>query len=137
MEDARVTQQRRSRRSNVMLKATLEVRGGSRTVVLRNLSEDGALVRGEDLPEPGTPVLFHRQGLSVPSRVAWLHGEHAGIAFDSPLYPREMLRHVPEPEAKPPPDIKRRPGLASRPLSPAERMLIESWATESARALGN
>ena len=131
-----MTQHRRSQRSNVMLQATLELAGASLPVVLRNLSKDGALVRGGELPEAGTRVLFHRQGLSVPSRVAWLHGEHAGIAFDSPLFPREMLRHVPPTESKPPPDIKRRPGLAPQPLTRAERMLIERWATESPSTLG-
>ncbi|MEJ7776939.1 MAG: PilZ domain-containing protein [Sphingomicrobium sp.] len=59
--------ERRSSRSNVMLQATLEIPGASLPVVLRNLSQDGALVRGEDLPEAGTRVLFHRQGLSVPA----------------------------------------------------------------------
>lgn len=136
MEHSRVTQ-RRSRRSNVMLQATLEVPGASLTVVLCNLSHDGALVRGTGLPDAGTRVLFHRQGLSVPSRIAWLHGEHAGVAFDSRLFPKEMMRHIPPPEAKSPPDIKRRPGLAPQPLTPAERMLIERWAAESACPLGD
>lgn len=136
MEHSRVSQ-RRSRRSNVMLQATLEFPGGPVTVVLRNLSQDGALVRGCDLPGAGARVLFHRQGLSVPSRIAWVHGEHAGLAFDSRLFPREMMRHIPPAEAKPPPDIKRRPGLAPQPLTPAERMLLERWATDSSYALGD
>ena len=33
--------------SNVMLKATLETPGGPLTVVLRNLSQEGALVKGD------------------------------------------------------------------------------------------
>ena len=128
---------RRSNRSNVMLKATLELPGASLEVVLRNLSQDGALVRADDLPDEGTRVLFHRQGLSVPARIAWVHKEHAGIAFDEPLFPREMLRHVPPVERKPPPPIfLRRPGLRPKPLTLAERQLLEEWASEAPTVLG-
>ena len=138
MDESGVTQNRRSRRSNVLLKATLEVPGASLPVVLRNLSQDGALIQGEGFPEEGARVLFHRQGLSVPSRVAWTHSNYAGIEFEFPLFPKEMLRHVPTMDRKPlqPPPIKRRPGLAPRPLSSAERMLIEQWATEAPNKLG-
>ena len=138
MDESGITQNRRSRRSNVLLKATLELPGNSLSVILRNLSQDGALVQGEELPEEGERVLFHRQGLSVPSRVAWAHCNYAGIHFDYPLFPREVLRHVPTPEAKPlqPPSIQRRPGLGAKPLSPSERMLIERWATEAPNKLG-
>lgn len=132
MDESRPVQNRRYRRSNVLLTATLEVPGASLPIVLKNLSQEGALVQGEEFPEEGTRVLFHRQGLSVPSRVAWSHCNFAGLHFDFPLFPRELLRHVPTTEAKklPPAHFKRRPGLRSKPLTPAERQMIESWATE-------
>jgi len=133
MDQSQVTQNRRHRRSNVMMKATLEIPGASLPVLLRNLSQEGALVKAEDLPEEGSRVLFHRDGLSVPSRIAWAHCGHAGVAFDYPLYPKEMLRHVPERQPKPEIPIKRRPGLGAKPLTAAERALIEQWATEGAR----
>lgn len=122
----------------MLLKATLEVSGASLSVVLRNLSQGGALVQGDELPEEGARVLFHRQGLSVPSRVAWSHCNCAGIHFDYPLFPREVLRHIPTPEPKPvqPPEINRRPGLGAMPLTPSERMMIERWATEAPNKLG-
>jgi hypothetical protein len=120
----------------VLLKATLEVPGASLTVVLRNLSQDGALVQSDSLPGEGTRVLFHRQGLSVPSRIAWSHCGYAGLEFDFPLYPKEMLRHIPSMEAKVPVPMTRRPGLASKPLTPGERALIERWATEATNKLG-
>ena len=135
MDQTPVIQNRRHRRSNVMLKATLETSGGSLPVMLRNLSQEGALIRGEDLPEEGSRVLFHRDGLSVPSRVAWSHCGHAGLAFDFPLFPKELLRYVPEPQPRPELPIKRRPGLACKPLTAAERAMIERWATEG-NALG-
>lgn len=69
-------------------------------------------------------------------RIAWRHQEHAGVAFEEPLFPREMLRHVPPAEHKPPPAIKRRPGLLTKPLTPAERLLVEQWACDSPHTLG-
>lgn len=136
MDQSEQIQNRRHRRSNVMLKATLETPGASLPVMLRNLSQEGALIKGEDLPEQGSRVLFHRDGLSVPSRIAWSHCGHAGLAFDFPLYPKEMLRHVPERQQKVALPIKRRPGLACKPLTAAERALIEQWATEGIYTLG-
>ena len=130
MDESLRSQNRRHRRSNVMLKATLETPGGPLTVILRNLSQEGALVKGDPLPGAGTAVLFHRDGLSVPSKVAWSHAGHAGIAFDSPLFPREMLRHVPPPERKQPAGFKR-PGFSAKPLTEAERSLIEMWAVNA------
>lgn len=137
MDASGSTQNRRHSRSNVMLKATLELPGSSLTVILRNLSQEGALVEGDTLPAEGTRVLFHRQGLSVPGRIAWTRRSHAGLQFDFPLFPRELLRHVPEPDRKLPPlEFKKRPGFKAKPLTPAERMMIERWATESPNKLG-
>jgi hypothetical protein len=130
-------QNRRFDRSKVMLKATLATPNASLDVTLRNLSCEGALVQAEHLPEAGTRVLFHRQGLSVPSRVAWAHAGHAGVEFEFPLFPGELLRHVPSIGRKAPPPIKKRPGFAPQPLSEAERLLIERWATEGTNTLGN
>ena len=121
----------------MLLKATLVTPAASLAVILRNLSTEGALIQGEGLPEPGTRVLFHRQGLSVPSRVAWSHAGHAGVQFEFPLFPGEMLRHVPTVGHKPPPPIKKRPGFAAQPLNAGERAFIERWATEGTNALGN
>jgi hypothetical protein len=132
-----VVQNRSSRREHVFLTATLDVAGTSLPVVLRNLSREGALVTGKNLPEPGDCVLFHRQGLSAPARVAWSHQGLAGINFDLPLYPKELLRHIPPVENRPALQIKRRPGLRPQPLTPAERAMVERWAAESPFALGD
>lgn len=130
MDHSSPVQNRRFRRSNVFLKATLESAGASIPILLKNLSQEGALVQGDDLPPEGTRLLFHRQGLSVPSRVAWTHCNYAGLEFDVPLFPRELLPHIPKQQQKPPPlPAFRRPGLGCKPLTPAERLLIEQWAT--------
>ena len=50
MDESSPTQNRKSRRSNVLMSASLELSGTSLPVKLRNLSADGALIEGEKLP---------------------------------------------------------------------------------------
>ena len=138
MDQSLSAQNRRSRRSNVLLKATLEVPGASLPVILRNLSQEGAMVQGADLPDEGSRVLFHRQGLSVPSRVAWAQDGVAGLEFDFPLFPGELLRHVPSGQDKPPKvPLHKRPGLGAKPMTMGERAIIERWATEGINKPGD
>ena len=125
-----MTQNRRGRRSPVLLAASVEVGGVVTSVKLRNLSEEGALVEGDQLPLEGSTTFFERNELRVKSRVAWVHGSFAGLAFARPLRKEEVLRNVPSPRPRLKADF-RRPGLACRPLSPEERKLVERWMTES------
>jgi hypothetical protein len=60
----------------------------------------------------------------------WVHARYAGIAFDEPLDPDQVLRNVPAPRPKTQLDF-RRPGLACRPLSSYERRMLERWMTGS------
>lgn len=121
---------RRSRRSPVLLAASIEVGGTSLKVKLRNLSEEGALIEGERLPEEGSAACFHRNDLRLKGRVVWVHGKYAGFAFDQPLDPEQVLRNVPKARPKAAADF-RRPGLACRPLSDYERKMLERWMTAS------
>ncbi len=131
------TDSRRHRRSNVFLTASLEAGGVSQPVTLRNLSHDGALVQGAELPAEGDTIVFQRKGLSVRGHVAWKHAEFAGIAFHSSLSPAELLRNVPAPTRRfAVPPVVRRPGFTTQPLTEQERVLIERWATESSTRLG-
>ena len=125
-----MNQNRRARRSPVLLAASVEVAGVATPVKLRNLSEEGALVEGDQLPLEGSTTFFERNDLRVKSRVAWVHGKLAGLAFARPLQREEVLRNVPSPRPRTQPDF-RRPGLACRPLSAEERKLVERWMTES------
>ena len=120
----------RSHRSPVLLTATLEVDGALYGVKLRNLSEEGALVEGEKLPAEGSEAYFARNQLRLKSRVIWVQGQYAGVAFARSLKPEEVLRNIPKPRQ----EIKtefRRPGLACRPLSAYERRMLERWMTAS------
>ena len=127
MDESSMIQNRRSHRSNVLLAASIESSGASLPVKLRNLSTEGALIEGDDLPVEGSEVLFRRNELSVNSRVAWVHGKQAGVAFKRPIAQEDVLRNIPKPRHRVMVDY-RRPALVSRAMTAEERRLAESWA---------
>lgn len=120
-------QNRRSSRSNVLLAATIEAFGKAIPVKLRNLSTEGALIEGKNLPLEGSKVVFKRNELSVESHVAWVLDDHAGVAFTRTIPPEDVLRNIPTPRS-PPPQKFGRPGLAHRKLTADELRLAQSWA---------
>src|SRR4029453_1373239 len=128
MDESSMIQSRRSRRAPVLLAATIEVDGVPEAVKLRNLSEEGALIEGERLPAEGSTSFFQRNELRLKSRVIWVHGRYAGVAFARPLKSEEVLRNIPQPRPKAQMDF-RRPGLACRPLTAYERRMLERWMT--------
>jgi len=130
MDQSNITQNRRSRRSPVLLAASIEVGGTSVAVKLRNLSEEGALIESDHLPPEDSTVFFCRNELRIKSRVAWVCGCFAGVAFDRHLKREELLRNVPKPRQQMQADF-RRPGLACRPLTAEERRLLETWMVHS------
>lgn len=136
MDESSITQNRRTRRSHVLMAATLELSGGTVAVKLRNLSAEGALVEGDRLPVEGSELLFRKGDLSVSGHVAWSHENQAGIAFSKSL-PRDLLlRHIPVPR----PRVKlkfNRPGLASRELSADERRFAEMWVGKTLDSPGD
>ena len=125
MDQSSMSQNRKSRRSNVLMAASLELSGTSLPVKLRNLSPDGALVEGDKLPVEGAAILFRKGELSIPGRIAWARTRHAGVSFDHKLTPDLVLRHIPAPRPRVKPDF-RRPGLKSE-LTEAERRYGEQW----------
>ena len=135
MDESSFTHNRRSRRSNVLLAASIEVSGAVVPVKLRNLSSQGALIEGEDLPVEGSEILFRRNELKVKGRVAWVHEEQAGVAFNTQLQPEEVLRNIPKPRPRVTPDF-RRPGLACRKLTPDEQRLVDSWVWSPLGSVG-
>jgi hypothetical protein len=128
MDQSSAAQNRQSNRTPVMLSAELQLAGQTQSVILRNLSTGGALVEGKWLPAEGSSVLFVRKDLRVRARVAWVEGAYAGVAFERELDRTEILRQVPKPKEKFAPQF-RRPGLACRPLSEADRRMVQMWAT--------
>jgi len=137
MDESSMNQNRKSRRSPVYLAASVEIAGAPQPVKLRNLSEEGALIEAERLPLEGTTTFFERNELRLKSKVVWVQGRYAGIAFARKLRQEEVLRHVPQPRQVTQADF-RRPGLACRPLTPHERTMIEKWMVSSPQgALGD
>jgi hypothetical protein len=130
MDESSMMKNRRSRRSPVLLAATIEVVGEPVSVKLRNLSEEGALIEGDRLPLEGSSTWFERNDLRLKSRVVWVQGRYAGAAFDQPLNRDDVLRNVPKPKPKAQLDF-RRPGLACRPLSAYEKRMLASWMSGS------
>lgn len=126
MDESSATQNRRSRRSNVLMAASIEAVAGAVGVTLRNLSAEGALVEGDDIPDAGSQVVFRKNDLAVSGRVAWVSERRAGIAFDAKLQPETVLRHIPEPKHRIEPDFKR-PGLTKHFMSPQERRWCETF----------
>lgn len=131
MDESSITQNRRSGRSPVLLSATIEAAGAEISVVLRNLSSEGALIEGTRLPNEGEAILFRRNALKIKGRVVWLEGRYAGLAFSRRLEREELLREVPRPKQRFEPQF-RRPGLASQPLSEADRKWLQMWAATPA-----
>lgn len=130
MDESSTSQNRRSRRANVLMTASLELSGASLPVKLRNLSSDGALVEGDNLPVEGAEVMFRKAELSHAGRIAWVEGKRAGVAFSTPLAADAVLRHIPVPRARVQPDF-RRPGLASQPLSKSDARFAGDWVAGS------
>ena len=90
MDESSSAQNRRSRRSNVLMAATVEYDGALVKTRMRNLSKEGALVEGEGLPPIGQEVKFRKGDLNLSGNVAWRAGNRAGIAFDQPLDPESV-----------------------------------------------
>ena len=126
MDESSITQNRRSRRSNLLMAAALETAAGPVDVTLRNLSAEGALVEGDNIPETGEPVVFRKKDLVISGQIAWVNERRAGIAFDAKLEPETVLRYVPSPRNRVEQQFKR-PRLSGAPLSPSEQRWCESY----------
>ena len=126
MDQSNSPQNRKARRSHVLMSASLELSGTSLPVKLRNLSADGALVEADTLPVEGASILFRKGDLTVQGHVAWAKTRHAGISFARKLDPDQVLRHVPAPRARVKPNF-RRPGLKANSLTDEERQFGENW----------
>lgn len=68
-------------RSRVMLAATLLVRGLACNVRIRNISETGALLEGDVLPEVGTDLLLQRGSHEIGGTVKWVREGRCGVRF--------------------------------------------------------
>lgn len=126
MDESGITQNRRTRRSHLLMTATLEISGRAIKVKLRNLSAEGAQVEGEELPVEGTALMFRKGDIATVGQVVWTKDKQAGIRFDKELETAAVLHHIPVPKARMSPSFKR-PGLATQTLTDNERKFAEQW----------
>ena len=131
MDESSQVQNRRQRRSNVLLTAMVDMAGGrTLDVKLRNLSAEGALIESEGLPHEGAEIRFRKGDLAVRGKIVWNSSNRAGINFDEALTPVALLRHVPTPRPRVLPAF-RRPGLSAQPMTESERSLERVWGVPS------
>lgn len=122
--------ERRSPRSKVFLSAVLEWPDRKLTVVLRDLSEHGALVEMKSEIPADSELTFCRNELRVRGYVAWVGNGTAGIGFARPLKADVLLRHINRPARRPVDDsLYRRPGFTNRNMSDEE----QRWFAEMSR----
>ena len=139
-KDSGGPEQRRAKRSRVLLGAKLATDAGEIDVRLRNLSQLGALLSCASPPAVGSEVTFMRGETIVHSRVMWVEAEHFGIKFDFPIEESEMLVHIAPPTARtetPPPEPPSqayRSGFHHHILTPEERKIAEEWFSGSDRS---
>ena len=78
-------QKRTTKRSRVLLHASLESRGQQQDVRIRDVSTAGALVEMGDAIPVGETVILHCGDTSVEGRLTWNDGSWSGIEFTVPL----------------------------------------------------
>lgn len=76
---------RDSRRANVFLAGVLHAAGGAFPVRIRNLSPEGALAEGKDLPDEGNAVRLQRGPYTVAARVVWRGDKRCGLRFSAAI----------------------------------------------------
>ena len=125
--------ERRSPRSKVFLSAVLEWAGQSLPVILRDLSEHGALIEMTDPLPAESEVLFCRKDLRVRGQIAWVRGKTAGISFGRPLKSEVVLRHINRPAPRTVDEgMHRRPGVATGAMSAEEQRWFNDMTRQPA-----
>lgn len=78
-------EKRGSERAKLFISAMLEFAGRVTTVRVRNLSEGGAQIEGNNLPIQGDEVCISRGVLTANGVIVWARRNIAGIQFNTPL----------------------------------------------------
>lgn len=128
MVDGHSSSRQRLPRAPVFLMVTID--GACRRIdaKLRNISAGGALVEGESLPPAGSRIVFRRKAIAAPGIVAWADGPFAGIRFDQPLEPQQVLRKISRPPSPMPrSESCRRPGFRESALTRGELEWARLW----------
>jgi len=84
------TCRRRCEREAVTLAGSAYGLGRSRSIIVSDLSAEGARLDARDMPAPGDDVLVVVGPFDGLARVAWRNDDKCGVEFDEPL-PDYML----------------------------------------------
>jgi hypothetical protein len=125
--DGQETGQRRAKRARVLLAAQLETPQGDIEARLRDLSQRGALVECRQAPPVGSEVVFTRNTISVPARVAWTSANRVGLEFAYPIDEGDVLVQLRRTQVDQNTPRFRRPRLFGEGLSPQERQVVQRW----------
>jgi hypothetical protein len=125
--DVPVAGKRSGKRARVLLAAKLRIAHAEFEVRLRDLSQRGALVEGQGLPQAGTEVVFARGSISVPARVAWSGEGRAGLEFAYAIDEGEVLVQLKRTTCDHNQPRFRRPRLFGEDMSEQEKRLARLW----------
>ena len=67
---------------------------GSGAVIIRDLSLSGAQIEGGSLPPAGRLLILKKGALEAAARIAWRHGNRAGIRFEQPISAESLFALV-------------------------------------------
>ena len=124
--DGQESGQRRAKRARVLLAARLETPTGDVEARLRDLSQRGALVECRTPPPAGSEIVFVRNTISVPARVAWTSANRVGLEFAYPIDENEVLVQLRRTPVDQNPPRFRRPRLGED-MSREERQVVQRW----------
>lgn len=82
---------RAPKRSRVFLSAEVDCGSGAAAAHIRDISRSGALVEGDEAPEPGSTVRLTCGDTSVDGQVAWADRGWFGVEFDTPLFVAHLV----------------------------------------------
>jgi hypothetical protein len=83
---------RNAARQSVVLAASALAIARSRSVVITDLSLEGAQLGGRDLPPPGDDVLIVVGSRDAMGTVVWCSGEKCGVHFDEALLDNDVVK---------------------------------------------
>jgi hypothetical protein len=92
--------QRRDQRYPVSFAADMFVGRTQQDVLVRDLSKNGAMLSGTDLPPEGTRVLVALGAAKLFGTVVWNHDGYCGLSLIEPIEPLQVVRDMARAQAR-------------------------------------
>ncbi len=91
---------RRDQRYPVSFAADMYVGRARHSVTVRDLSENGAMLSGANMPPIGSRVLVTLGAAKLFGSVAWVHEVYCGLALLEPIEPLQVVRDMTRGQAR-------------------------------------